>query len=412
MSNGARGGVGVFINPLTDEFGWSRGSLSLAIAVGWGVNGLTQPFLGRIYDRLGGRIVISVSLVFLGLCTMLLNRTENLWFFMLVYGVLMSTATAGVSLVTVHALLAKWFYRRRGLVLGISSAGSMAGSMVMVPFATYMIVWVGWQLTWVALGALTLLLAVPLAFMFIRDDPANMGEIPDGDEKSSDETVETAKHLQRAPLETDDWRESFSTSPIWQMTGAYFICGITTAIISAHFIPFAQDRGVSSEVAGLAFGLMTGLNIIGVIGVGIISDYFGRKHLLGISYATRGLAYVVLLLAPGTMGIWGFAVLAGFSWVATASLTSSLTADVYGVRNLGILGGLETMVHMLGGALSIYMGGLMYDIFGSYDVPFAIAGSLLVFASFFSFSIQEKKYSSRFQTAPVRPASASAGDGD
>ena len=157
---------------------------------------------------------------------------------------------------------------------------------------------------------------------------------------------------------------------------------------------------------------MTGLNVVGVIVVGIISDFVGRKTLLGLIYATRGLAYVMLILAPGMLGIWGFAVIAGFSWIATASLTSSLTADVYGLRNLGTLGGISTLAHQMGGALSILMGGVLYDIFGSYDVPFTIAGSMLVFASITAFSIQEKRYSSRFQTAPARPASASAGDGD
>ena len=284
--------------------------------------------------------------------------------------------------------------------------------MVVAPFATYMILWAGWRLTWVALGAFILFLAVPLAFIFIRDDPAKMGETPDGDEKSPGENSSVAENLQRAPLETDDWHESFTTRPIWQMTGSYFVCGMTTAIISAHYVPFAIDRGASPEIAAFAFALMTGLNVVGVIVVGIISDFVGRKTLLGLIYATRGLAYVMLILAPGMLGIWGFAVIAGFSWIATASLTSSLTADVYGLRNLGTLGGISTLAHQMGGALSILMGGVLYDIFGSYNVPFAIAGSLLVFASMSAFSIQEKRYSSRFQTAPARPASASAGDGD
>lgn len=411
MSTGARNGFGVFIIPLTDEFGWSRGSLSFAIAVGWAVNGLSQPFLGRVYDRFGGRIVISISLIILGASTMLLNRTDSLWFLIVIYGLIMSTASGGASLVTIHAVLAKWFYRKRGMVMSISSAGASAGSMVIAPFATYMILWAGWRLTWVALGGFILFLAVPLAFIFIRDDPTKMGENPDGDEKSPEETL-ADENLRRAPLETDAWQESFRTPPIWQMTGAYFVCGMTTAIISAHYVPFAIDRGASPEMAAFAFALMTGLNVVGVIVVGIISDYVGRKTLLGIIYATRGVAYVMLILAPGMLGIWGFAVIAGFSWIATASLTSSLTADVYGLRNMGTLGGISTLAHQIGGALSILMGGVLYDVFGTYNVPFAIAGSMLVFASMTAFSIREKQYSSRFQTASARPASASAGDGD
>jgi MFS family permease len=194
------------------------------------------------------------------------------------------------------------------------------------------------------------------------------------------------------------------------MSGAYFVCGMTTAILSAHYVPFAIDRGASPGTAAMAFGLMAGLNVVGVIAVGLLSDRFGRKHLLGSVYAVRGLAYAMLVLAPGMWGIWGFALIAGFSWIATAPLTSSLTADIYGLRNLGTLVGISTFAHQMGGALSIWLGGVMYDSFGSYNVPFALVGSLLVLASIASFSIREKRYSSRFQTAPATFPTAS-GDG-
>ena len=121
------------------------------------------------------------------------------------------------------------------------------------------------------------------------------------------------------------------------MTGAYFVCGMTTAIISAHFIPFAIERGNSPGMAAMAFGMMSALNIVGVLVAGSISDKFGRKNVLGTIYAIRGLAYVALLLAPGSSGIWVFALVAGFSWVASAALTSSLTADIYGLKNMGTL---------------------------------------------------------------------------
>ena len=411
MSTGARSGFGVFVVPLTDEFGWSRGSLSLAIAIGWLLNGVSQPFVGRLYDRLGGRTVISVSLLVLGGSTMLLSQTNSLWFLVLVYGVVMSIASGGASLVTVHAVLSRWFYRRRGAALGISSAGASAGSMILVPFATYLILLAGWRTSWTVLGAMILVLAVPVAFLIIRDDPADIGERPDGDGRLPGRATDGRSETRRAPLETDNWQGSFRSPPIWQMSAAYFVCGMTTAILSAHYVPFAIDRGASPGMAAMAFGLMTGLNALGVIAVGLMSDRFERKYLLASLYAVRGLAYAMLVLAPGMWGIWGFAFIAGFSWIATAPLTSSLTADIYGVRNMGTLGGISTLAHQTGGALSIWLGGVMYDIYGSYDLPFAIAGSFLVLASIASYSIREKQYSSRFQTVPAA-AAAAAGDGD
>ncbi len=417
LVTGARNAFGVFIIPMTDDLGWSRSAISAAIAVGWFMNGVSQPFIGRAYDRLGGRKVIAISLLIVGLCTMLLSQVNSLWFLILVYGFVMSIASGGASFVTIHSVLAKWFYRRRGMVLSIGTAGASAGSLVLAPFATYLILVAGWRMTWGVLGLLIVVLGVPLALLIIRDDPAEMDETPDGDGAIAAKAVtsgSTRVSGGRGPLEIDHWRESYGSRPIWQLSSAYFVCGMTTAIISAHYVPFAIDRGASPGTAALAFGLMAGLNVVGVIGVGAVSDRLGRKNLLGSVYALRGLAYAILIFTPGVFGIWGFAVIAGFSWIATAPLTSSLTADIYGLRTMGTLNGLTTFAHQMGGALSIFMGGVLYDLTGGYELPFGIAGALLIGASLLSWSIREKKFSSRYQPAPpsAAPSPAPVGDGD
>ena len=186
------------------------------------------------------------------------------------------------------------------------------------------------------------------------------------------------------------------------------ICGATTSIMAVHFIPYAQDRGLSAGNAALAFGLMSGLNAVGVIVMGTLSDKFGRKDLLAIVYAGRGLAYAVLLLSTGawgllpsgTWGIWAFATIAGFSWIATASLTTSLTADLYGIKTLGTLAGVSFVFHQIGAFTSIQFAAFMYDWRESYTLPFAIVGFLLIPAALSAFSIREKKYSIKFQRSP------------
>ncbi len=411
MAMGSRNTFGVFIIPLTDEFEWSRGAISLAIAIGWLVNGLSQPFIGWAYDRLGGRTVISVSLVVLGGGTMLLSQVDSLWHLVALYGVVISLAAGGASNVTIHGILSKWFYRKRGMVLSMVTAGASAGSMVLAPFATYLILLAGWRTTWTVVGALIVLVPLPLVWIFIRDDPAEMGEVPDGGPDPAHGTSNGKLETRAGPLETRAWRESLQSAPIWQLTGAYFVCGVTTAIIAAHYVPFAIDRGATPEIAAMAFGLMTGLNVVGAVAVGLVSDRFGRKRLLGSVYALRGLAYAVLILMPGVYGIWAFAVLAGFSWIATVPLTSSLTADIYGLRNIGTLSGITMLAHQTGGALSVFMGGVLYDLFGSYDVAFGIAGATLIAAAIASFSIREKQYSARFQPTGA-PAPEPVGDGD
>ena len=447
VSMGARNGLGVFINPMEADGIWqNRTAISAVIGLGTLVNALTQPFLGSMYDKYGGRAVISASLLLLGVSTITLALTDSygpefsvnvsilggllgqfeltnsLLFMIIVYSVLMSTASSGVSLVTVHAMLSKWFVRNRGKALSIATAGTSVGGLLLTPFSATLIFWSEWRFAWIALGSFVLLLALPLTLAILRDTPAEVNEIPDGDgsgdRRSARDPANRAVVDRRTPLQTTVWRDSLKSAPFWQLSSAYFVCGITTIIISAHFVPFAIDLGVSAVVAGFAFGLSQGLNVVGVIVAGIIADIYSRKNVLGTIYFIRFLAYLALVTPgfalmlwgfqiPPAIGIWSFAVLAGMSWLATPPLTSSLTADIYGVRNIGTLNGLSTMSHQIGGALSVYLAGVLYDRFGAYEIPFAIAGLFLLGATLASYAVNERKYSMRYQT--TSPATAGGG---
>ena len=445
VSMGARNGLGIFIEPMESDAIWNnRTAISFVIGLGTMVNALTQPFLGALYDRYGGRAVISGSLLLLGFSTIILaftgsygpqfsvsvfglfDLTNSLLYMLVIYSTLMSTASSGVSLVTVHAMLSKWFQRNRGMALSVATAGTSAGGLLLTPFSAFLILSSHWRVAWVALGLFVLLLALPLALVILRDSPAEVGENPDGDADGEPGAARGANGPQavieqRTPLQTSVWQDSLKSAPFWQLSGAYFVCGVTTIIISAHYVPFALDLGISPGVAALAFGFMQGLNAVGVIVVGFISDKYSRKNLLGTIYFIRFLAYVMLVTPgfalmlwgfkiPPSIGIWAFAVLAGMSWIATPPLTSSLTADIYGVRNIGTLNGLSTMSHQIGGSLSVFMAGVLYDMTGSYEIPFAIAGLFLLGATLASYAVNERRFSIRYQ--PPRPTTAAAGEAD
>ncbi|MFQ6027438.1 MAG: MFS transporter, partial [Dehalococcoidia bacterium] len=389
-------------------------TISFAAAMGALVNGLTQPFLGYFFDRLEGRRVILYSLIALGLVTVLLSLTFHILFLVFMFGFVSSLALSGASLNNTGALLARWFRRRRASVVGLNYAGTSLGSLLLVPFAMYLLQATHWRVTWVALGLIVLVLAVPLAFFFLRDNPSDLGLQPDGDaepELPEEESANVASAPPQAgPLEADQWSETFRSLPIWQITGSYFVCGFTTFILSIHFVPYAIDIGVSPTTAATIFGFMMGVNIVGSIGSGVLSDWMGsRKNWLALVYFLRGTAYVLLLVtqfvAPGSLGLWIFAAVAGVSWLATNPLTVALTADVYGVRTLGTVSGVSFLFHQIGGFTSVLMAGLLYDLTGSYTLPFAIAGALLFPAALSAFTIKERKYSMRYQlpsaTAPV-----------
>jgi len=151
---------------------------------------------------------------------------------------------------------------------------------------------------------------------------------------------------------------------------------------------------------------MMGLNIIGALGAGLLSDKIGgTKNWLALVYFMRGCAYVCLLTIDSVAGLWIFATIAGFSWVATLPLTSSLTADVYGLKAMGTISGITFMFHQFGGFGSVLLAGLLFDITGSYVLPFSIVAALLFPAAISAFMINERKYSIRYQT-PVPTAAA------
>jgi MFS family permease len=152
VTMGARSGFGVFIIPMSEEFGWNRSTISLAAALGSLVSGISQPFLGRLYDRLGGRKLILVSLLVSGGCTMLLAWTNHLIFLILIFGVVMSIALSGSSLTTTSALLSKWFHRQRATAIALNAAGASVGGLLLVPFTVYLISLAGWRTAWVVLG--------------------------------------------------------------------------------------------------------------------------------------------------------------------------------------------------------------------------------------------------------------------
>ena len=397
LTVGVRNAFGIFVIPMSEEFGWTRTTISLAAASGFLINGITQPFLGHLFDRIGGRRVIVVGLVLIGIFTLLLSLTFHILFMLVVFSFLLSTALSGPSLTNTMALISKWFKRRRATAISINTVGTSIGGLILVPFAMYFLQATGWRMTWLILGLLILLLAVPLALLFIRENPEALGLLPDGDKEYQEQAEHEKREDRLGEFEVDHWIKSFRSAPMWQLSAAYVVCGVTTGMISTHFVPFAIERGISPGKAALIFGLMMGLNSLGGIGAGVLSDKFGRKNVLAAVYLLRGIGYVMLVCIPSSLGMWAFAIAAGFSWVASVPLTLALTADVYGLRVLATISGITFLCHQVGSFIMVLLAGVLFDLTGSYTLPFAIAGSLLFPAALAAYTIKEKRYSIRYR---------------
>ena len=409
LTMGTRNTFGAFVVPMEAEFEWNRTVVSWAAALGALLNGVTQPFMGYLFDRVGVRIVVIAGIFVVGASTLLMALTGSVWYLIAMFGVVAAVGQSGTSLTNTGAMLSKWFRRRRGLVIGLNASGMSLGGLILVPFAAYLITLIDWRLSWVVLGLMTLGLGIPLAFIFLHDDPARKGLTPDGDPEPASGSAGSpglASAPPPQPLFAENWRQAFRSFPIWQMSFSYFICGSTTFMLSVHFVPMAVEEGIKPQTAALIFGLMSGLNALGATGAGWISDRIGgRKNWLAAVYFCRGCGYVILvasLVVPGIpvlAGLLIFSVVAGLSWIATAPLTTSLTAEVYGLKSLATISGVAFLFHQLGGFSSVLLAGYLRDFTGNYILTFSIAAALLFPAAISAFTIRERRYSVRYQPA-------------
>ena len=411
LTMGTRNAFGAFVVPMEAEFEWNRTVVSWAAALGALLNGVTQPFMGYLFDRVGVRIVVMSGILVVGASTLLMAATGSIWFLIAVFGVVSAVGQSGTSLTNTGATLSRWFRRRRGLVIGLNASGMSLGGLIIVPFAAYLISLIDWRLSWIVLGVMILALGIPLAFVFLHDDPAKKGLYPDGDPEPAPApggSPGVAAGPPPQPLFAENWRQAFRSFPIWQMSFSYFICGSTTFMLSVHFVPMAVEEGINPQSAALIFGLMSGLNALGATGAGWISDRIGgRKNWLAAVYFCRGTGYVILvlsLLIPGIplmAGLLIFAFVAGLSWIATAPLTTSLTAEVYGLKSLATISGVAFLFHQLGGFSSVLLAGYLREITGNYVLAFIIAAVMLYPAAISAFTIRERRYSVRYQPVPA-----------
>jgi MFS family permease len=409
LTMGSRNAFGAFVVPMEAEFEWNRTVVSWAAALGALLNGVTQPFMGYLFDRVGVRIVVMTGISVVGASTLLMAATGSIWYLIAIFGVVSAVGQSGTSLTNTGAMLSKWFRRRRGLVIGLNASGMSLGGLILVPFAAYLISLIDWRLSWIVLGVMILVLGLPMAFMFLHDDPAKKGLTPDGDpvpDTGPEGSPGAAAPPQ--PLFAENWRQAFKSFPIWQMSFSYFICGSTTFMLSVHFVPMAVEEGINPQTAALIFGFMSGLNALGATGAGWISDRIGgRKNWLAAVYFCRGTGYVILVASllvpeiPVLVGLLIFSVVAGLSWIATAPLTTSLTAEVYGLKSLATISGVAFLFHQLGGFSSVLLAGYLREITGDYVIAFSIAAVMLYPAAISAFSIRERRYSVRYQTAPA-----------
>jgi MFS family permease len=383
---GFRATPGVLIVPLQDEFGWSRGTISLAVSLGLVFFGLTAPFSAALMERFGMRRVMLVALVTVAAGASLTTIMNAPWQLDLLWGVVVGGATGAVSIPLAATVANRWFESRRGLVTGILTASNASGQMIFLPLLAWLVTAYSWRYAAVAVAFVAMVIVFPIVAIFVRDRPQSLGLQPYG----ASEPIAVPERSQR-PFRPaiDGLLIGVRSRTFWLLSTSFFICGLSTnGLIGTHLIPAAIDHHMTAVAGASLLALMGLFDVVGTTVSGWLTDRMDSRKLLAWYYAFRGLAVIALPFAFGSgYALIAFAVFYGLDWIATVPPTVALTADHFGRERVGIVFGWIYASHQLGAATAAWAAGASRGWFGTYSYSFVSAGLLCLVAAGLSLRI-------------------------
>ncbi|WP_053637623.1 MFS transporter [Streptomyces sp. NRRL F-4707] len=378
---------GILIDPLHQEFGWSRGTIGAAVSVNLALYGLTAPFAAALMDRFGIRRVVAVALMVIALGSGLTVWMNSAWQLILCWGLLVGLGSGSMALAFAATVTNRWFTERRGLVTGVLTAASASGQLIFLPLLSWIVETYDWRPAAVTV-ALAALAVVPFVWLLLHDHPADLGQKPYG----AQEFVPKPAAVRGAARRTlTVLFSALRTGPFWLLAGTFAICGASTnGLIQTHFVPAAHDHGMPLTAAASLLAVIGVFDVAGTIASGWFTDRFEARRLLAVYYALRGvsLLFLPMLLAPSVHPpMVFFIVFYGLDWVATVPPTLALCREHYG-EDSAIVFGWVLASHQVGAALVAFLGGVARDRFGSYDVVWIASGALCAAAALMALVIR------------------------
>jgi MFS family permease len=381
-----RAAPGPLMVPLHEELGWSIVTMSAAVGVNLVLYGLIAPFAAALMERFGLRRVTSAGLLLIAAGAGLSVFAQAAWHLVLTWGVLIGLGTGSMALVFAATVANAWFVKRRGLVMGILTAGGAAGQLVFLPVLAFLAETTSWQVASL-LVTVAAIAVLPLVAVLLRDRPSDLGLAPFG----GDAVVPrpTARES-AAGLALGALREAARTRAFWALAAAFAICGATTnGLIGIHFIPSAHDHGMATTTAAGLLTIVGLFDIIGTIASGWLTDRIDPRWLLVVYYTFRGVGVVLLpwLLADTVNpSMLVFVVVYGLDWVATVPPTVVLCRQLFGDRGTVVFGWVFAS-HQLGAAAAALAAGAIRDSFGTYTYAWFGGAALCAIAAMLSISL-------------------------
>ena len=365
LAMGLRQSFGLFLAPMTAEHGWAARDFAFAIGLQVLINGLSQPFMGQLADRFGGRRVVMGGAVLYCIGILGMALSDSVLPFTFFAGFIMGMAVSAAGMPTIIASLTRMLPpEMRGRATGLGTAGSSAGQFLVVPLAGIAIQGFGWQGALFAMAIATLFM-IPLALPLADKQPA-----PAPGVAADNETARSA--MGRALRDPS----------FWYLSSGNFVCGLHVSFLTVHLPGFVHSCGLPLYVGAGAISMIGLFNIIGSLAAGELSQRWKRRELLVGIFAARAVLMTVFLLAEKTaLNVMIFSALMGLLWLSTVPPSLALCARNWGLRWLATIFGMVFVSHQIGGFTGAFLGGIIFDRTGSYDLMWVIGILAAVFAA-------------------------------
>ena len=373
LSMGVRHGFGLWLQPITQAQAWSRETFSLALAIqnlSWGVFGI---FAGIAADKFGAfKVIVAGALLYaLGLVGMATSNTPL--GFALTAGVTIGAAQAGTTYAVIYGVIGRNVSAdKRSWAMGVVAAAGSFGQFLMVPVEGQLIFQLGWHNALLVLAAATLLM-VPLAIGLRENNLAGPSAPP------REQTIVQAM------------REAMRYRSFQLLMAGYFVCGFQVVFIGVHMPSYLRDEGLSPQVASYALALIGLFNVFGTYAAGALGQRVAKRKILAFIYLARTVVITVFLVSPLTpMSVYVFSAVMGLLWLSTVPPTNAIVAGIFGVQHFSMLGGFVFFSHQIGSFMGVWMGGVLYDRTGSYDIVWYLAIGLGIVAALINLPVQEQ----------------------
>jgi len=372
ITTGPRVSMGLFQLPLTADTGWGRDVFGLAIALQNLLWGLGQPFAGAVADRYGAVRVMIVGSALYALGLALMAWAPNQGTFHLSAGILIGLGLSGCSFNMVLGAFGRLLPESwRPMAFGAGTAAGSFGQFLYPPIATLLIGEVGWHQTLVIFAGVTLLV-MPLALYLAS--PKNEAA-PTGPQQTIGEAL----------------GEAFRHPSYVLLVAGFFTCGFQIAFITAHLPAYLRDIGMPAWVGGWSLALIGLANAVGCLLAGYLSGRMPKRWILAFIYAGRAAATAAfILLPPSPASALVFSAITGFLWLSTVPPTSGLVMVMFGTRYMAMLYGFAFLSHQIGGFLGVWLGGVLFESSGSYDVIWWLSIALGIASAAIAFPIKER----------------------